>query len=218
MTPGGLPAFGTRTPPLDPHSLAREILLRGGFHLRAQTEQISWWERFLNWAGALISKYFPHIAGPSPGLLQFFGFALLFVAIGLVVAVLVRLLLSLSPDSAVSANSVRALQSRTAAKVWYERAVAAAQENRLREAIVLLFRAALAILDLRGFVRDEPSRTVEECASELAQRAPAQLVSFRTVARAFTAAAYAERPVAQADWERARAAYEHIFTSVTNAS
>jgi hypothetical protein len=220
MILAALPAFGAQHPPADPKALAREVLAHGGFHLHSRPQAISPWERFLQWLGTTLDKIFGHARGPSPGVVDLLGWILLALVLGGVVFVIVRLLMSAVGGAAQDrqTGSVRALQPRVAAKAWYDRATAAAQAGNFREAAVLLFRAALAILDLRGFVHDDPSRTVDECATELRERAPQHLQAFGAVARFFTAAFYAEKAVDAAAWEVARSAYDRMFSAVTRAS
>ncbi|HET7813094.1 MAG TPA: DUF4129 domain-containing protein [Candidatus Baltobacteraceae bacterium] len=219
MILAALPAFGARRPPADPNALAREIVLHGNYRLHSAAETLSPWRRFLAWIGNLLDKLFGHAHAPPSGVVDLLGWILLAVVLGGVVFVIVRLLMNITGAAGgPQTRSVRAIQPRVAAKAWYDRALAAAQAGRYREAAVLLFRAALAILDLRGFVHDDPSRTVDECAAELRDRAPQHLQAFGDVARFFTAAFYAEKAVDESAWERARAAYDNLFAAVTRAS
>lgn len=219
MILAALPAFGAQRPPSDPNALARAIIAHGNFHLHSRPQTISPWERFLRWLGNWLDRIFGHAHGPSGAIVDLLGWILLAVVLGGVVFVIVRLLMNVGGAGAESrTRSVRALQPRVAAKVWYDRATAAAQAGRYRDAAVLLFRAALAILDLRGFVHDDPSRTVNECAAQLRERAPQHLQSFAAIARFFTAAFYAEKPVGADAWENARTEYDRLFAAVTNAS
>lgn len=220
MILAALPAFGAQRAPSDPNALARSIIAHGNFHLHSRPQAISPWQRFLQWLGNMLDKIFGHARGPSPAVVDLLGWILLAVVLGGVVFVIVRLLMSAGGGAGAErqSRSVRALQPRVAAKAWYDRATAAAQAGNYREAAVLLFRAALAILDLRGFVHDDPSRTVNECAAELRERAPQHVQSFGAVARFFTSAFYAEKAVDAQAWENARTAYDQMFSAVTRAS
>lgn len=220
MILAALPAFGAQRPPMDPNALARSVIAHGHFRLHTPAQTLSLWQRFLQWLGNLLDKIFGHVRGPSPGVTDLLGWILLALVLGGVLFVIVRLLMNIGhgDTSDRTSGTVRALRPRVAAKAWYDRAAAAAQAGNYREAAVLLFRAALAILDLRGFVHDDPSRTVNECAAELRDRAPQHLQAFGAVARFFTAAFYAEKAVDARAWEIARAAYDQLFSTVTRAS
>lgn len=209
--------FAQRTAPLDPHALAQSIVGGMRYRIASQPKVPSLWERFWQWVAQMLDRLFAHVPGPSQGVADALSLLLLLAGVALVVFVLVRLLRNVSAAHEEKYPHARALHTRATAKRWYELALDAAQSGRYREAAVLLFRAALTILDLRGFVHDDPSHTVDECANELRERAPQYLTGFTAVARLFSAALYADAPVAAQDFERARSAYEALFASVTGA-
>lgn len=213
MTARGLPAFGAARPPHDPRALAHTILAQPRFQIHGPPRE-TWWDRMWQWIGDVLSRLFGGIHAGA-GTLETVGTIVLIAACALVVVAIVRLLLSISGEYAAATPHVRTLQARAAAKHWYDRALQAAAADDYAHAVMLLFRAVLAILDLRGMVHDEPSRTVGESRSELRGRAPQYLSSFDSVARIFTAALYADAPVSRAQFETARTAYDRLFSAVT---
>ena len=219
MTLPGLPAFGANRPPLPAHALAARIVASPRFHLHAHAAQEDWWSRALAWVASHVESFFARGVNTGGPLLNVLGDALLIAAAGLVVFACVRLLTNVTREASADAHgSVHALPSRLASRDWYNRALLAASQGRYGAGVVLLFRAALAILDLRGAVNDDPSRTVEESKAQLRQRAPSFLPGFDAIARSFTDALYAEKTVDETQWNAARAAFEALFAAVTSGS
>jgi hypothetical protein len=93
------------------------------------------------------------------------------------------------------------------AAALYAAAQSAAQSGRYAGAIALLFQAALAALDARGVLRDDPARTVNECRKDVRRHAPAFAGQFDVIARAFTGAIYAEDRVDAQEWSAVDRAY-----------
>ncbi len=137
------------------------------------------------------------------------GDLLLLLAAAALVVLAVRLLLLFSREGA-RATAYSDVAPLVQARDWHARSLRAADSGDFRRAAILLFGAALRTLNLRGLMRDEPSRTVNECRRELRARAPGAVADFEIVARTFTAALYAEMPVTAGQWEAARLAYEHL--------
>jgi hypothetical protein len=104
----------------------------------------------------------------------------------------------------------RALAHNADAQTLYLQSTRAADRGDYAEAASLLFRAALAALDLRGVVHDDPSRTVNECRAAVRERAPQSTAPFDTIARTFTAALYADAPVSAQQWNAARSAFAEL--------
>lgn len=125
--------------------------------------------------------------------------ALIFVAI--------RFIGALQFERRRRASQIEALAPPANARELYERAHAAAGRGDLATASRLLFAATLVALDLRGAVVEDPSATVGDLRRTLRSREAGLVVPFDLVAAPFVASAYAERPVATADWERAREAF-----------
>jgi len=214
VTPAALPAFGAHRPPLEPASLAHRILSESRFRMQVHARD-DWWTRFWTWFWSKVASLFGHGGSAPPGVVDAIGDILLIAAAGLVIYFVVRLLMSLVRDAPAEDHvAARAIERKTAARDWYDRAVTAASQGRFGAAVVLLFRATLAILDLRGVVHDDPSHTVNESRAELLRSAPQFAPGFNAVARTFTAALYAEDPVSSAQWEEARGAYDALHTAV----
>ncbi len=92
-------------------------------------------------------------------------------------------------------------------------AVQAAEGGDYARAVRTLFMAMVTLLDLRGIVHDERSATVNELRQALHERAGGLEPAFVEVARLYTSAAYAQTPVDEAAWRRARAAYDRLAAS-----
>lgn len=218
MTRAALPAFGAHRPPLDPASLARRIVSEPRFRMQIHARE-DWWTRFWTWFWSKVAALFGHGGSAPPGIVDLIGDIVLFAAACLVIYFVVRLLRSIVRDAPAQQQfAARTIERKTAAREWYERAMAAAAQGRYGAAVVLLFRATLAILDLRGVVHDDPSRTVNESRAELLRSAPQFAAGFNAVARTFTAALYAEDPVSNAQWEEARGAYDALHAAVHDAT
>ncbi len=92
-------------------------------------------------------------------------------------------------------------------------AVQAAEGGDYARAVRTLFMAMVTLLDLRGIVHDERSATVNELRRALHERAGGLEPAFVEVARLYTSAAYAQAPVDEVAWQRARAAYDRLAAS-----
>lgn len=86
----------------------------------------------------------------------------------------------------------------------------AAQAGNYAEAVRIAFVAAITLLDLRGIVQDDAAATINDVRRALRERDPAAEAPFVELARAYTDAAYAERPVDAALWERTEFAYRRL--------
>lgn len=193
------------------HPLAvEELSVPGRYHLRdavAAPRAKTWWERLMDWLGdrwnALINALFgrarvnPKVAGAVGDIV----IALLVLAVA---AAAVRIVVVYGRRSR-RAGSVRALAPDADAATLYAMAAKRADRGEFAAASQLLFRATLALLDVRGTLRDDASATV----GEIRRRLPARDVvsAFDAIARLFVAGTYAERPLDAAQWERARDAY-----------
>jgi hypothetical protein len=74
----------------------------------------------------------------------------------------------------------------------------------------LLFASTLALLDVRGVVPADASATVGDVRRQLRRSDASAVSSFDLVAGAFVAGTYAERPIGEPEWQRARDAYAGI--------
>jgi Domain of unknown function (DUF4129) len=199
----------------DPQALARGILLQSRFRLHMQTVPAhSWWDAARDWIAArwnqLLEAFAHHVRiGGTTGVA--IGDLLLVLAIGGAIAMVARLLLTIDRDRSQTAMSnARALPVHADAAALHAQAHEAAASGAYALAIARLFRAVLAGLDARGILRDDPSRTVNECRRDVRERAAAFSSAFDCIARAFTAAVYAEDHVSSQQWNDAERAYGEI--------
>ncbi len=210
MNPGTLPTFGTQRPPVDPHVLARQILAEPRFrmHVGAASGK-TWWDVVSEWLGArwtqLIEAFAQHVhmnakAGAAAG------DALLLIAVALVLITAIRLFANAARDRQIGGARV-VPRSRPSADALFAQSESAARSGDYAHAVAILFRAAMVVLAVRGAVRDDPSRTVNECRRELACSAPKFQSSFDALAAIFTATLYAGVTPAASQWNGAREAF-----------
>lgn len=172
----------------------------------------TWWDFVTAWLGdrwnQLVDAFAHrvHIGGPGSIVA---GDVILILVAAVVVVVLVRLFAGYIRETPAVRGALP-FAPPLAAEAIYSQSVQAANRGDYAGAIALLFRAALTALDVRGVVHDEPSRTVNECRREVGRTAPRFAAPFDTIARAFTAAIYAEALVTPAQWTAARDAYGQI--------
>lgn len=209
------PAFGARQPPHEPGVLARAILAQPRF--RVQTTAAAsrtWWDLLRHWIGdqwdRLMNAFSHQIKiGPAAGVA--IGDVLVVLLVLLVVVAAARLLLTMVAENPGPGGiAINALPTHADAAQLFEAAQHAASSGAYAAAIAFAFRAALAALDARGVLRDDPARTVNQCRRDVHARAPRFRQPFDVIARAFTAAVYADERVSQAQWndvERAYAAF-----------
>jgi hypothetical protein len=215
MSPAPLPAFGSRRPPQDPHHLAKMILAEPRFRVHVAPVRTDPWGRLLAWLQArwhdLTTAFGQHVhVGPQAQVAA--GDILLALALLAVVVMAVRLGAQYLRDFTVPAPYRRLLEPRLAARALYQRSLHAAEEGRCAEAIALIFNAALTLLDVRGLVHDDPSRTVNECRGDVLRSAPACAPPFDRIAHAFTAAAFSRTGASVESWSAARSAYEELVS------
>jgi len=209
-----------RHPPVDPQTLARTILSEKRFRVAIPTTHRSLWEMFWGWLRDLWSRladaFFSHVhVGSRAGFT--IGVATEVILIAVVVIVLIRLVIGIVRDARHPRSVARALAEPPDAQELYAQSRRAAAQGDYRAAVALIFRAALVRLERLGLVREDPSRTVNECRRSVAARAPALASGFDAIARPFTAAFYAELPVAQAQWLAAHDAYVTLPQEGRNA-
>lgn len=206
-----LEQFGTKTPGRDPQTLAREVLSQSRFRMEvAGARPRTWWDAARDWLGErwhqLIDAFSHHVRIGAKASVAF-GDILLVLAIVLVIFVAIRLLLGMAREASAAGTGAHPLPARADARVLHAAAQRAAEQGSYAAAIALLFRAALAALDAQGLLRDDPARTVNECRRDVRSRAPRLSAPFDAIARAFTAAVYAEARVAPEQWHDAERAY-----------
>jgi hypothetical protein len=196
-------------PPIDPQLAAREELatpLR--YHLQAApppTESL--WERLLDAIDNLLSKLFGIHAASGVG--NALVFAALIVAVALALYMIVRLTV-IAPRRRAAAVRVEELVAERTEFGLARQAFAAAGLGEFVTAIRLLLRATVAMLDLRGTLRDDASATIGELRREAKQFGESVAAPFGTIASAYVRAVYARRPVDEQIWVQARDAYERL--------
>ncbi len=209
-----------RRPPLDPQALAHTILSEKRFRVAVPTTHRSLWEIVLGWLRDLWSRMadalFSHVhIGRNASVIL--GDVLALALIAAVIFIVVRLILGAVRDAQRPRATSRALAESPGAAELYALSRRAAAQGDYRNAVALIFRAALLRLERLGLVRKDPSRTVNECRRAVAAREPATAAVFDAIARPFTAAFYAELPIAQAQWLAAHDAYVALPPERRNA-
>jgi hypothetical protein len=193
------------------HALAAGELRVPGRYRLGETAALprgqTWWERLASWLGDRWSAFIKALFGRArlnPKVAGAIGDAIVGLLVLVVAAAGIRIILVYGRRSA-RASAVRALAPGADASMLYAMASERADCGEFAAASQLLFRATLALLDVRGTLRDDASATV----GEIRLRLPARDVvsAFDAIARAFVAGTYAERPLDAAQWERARDAY-----------
>lgn len=214
MNAGGLRAFGTLRPPIDPRELARKIVAEPRFRVTVvRPKPKTWWDVLMQWLGdrwhQLIDAFSRHVH-VAPRVSVAIGDILIALAVLIVIAFGIRLGLGIAREQREPAARSRALPHNPDAQSLYAESRRAADRGDYTAATSLLFRAALAALDLQGIVHDDPSRTVNECRAAVRECAPQSTAAFDTIARAFTAALYADAPVSAQQWSAARGAFVEL--------
>lgn len=217
-----LPVFGAQRPPVDPAAVARAILAQPRFRIQASASPAhTWWDALRQWIGERWSRLmdaFAHHVKLGPRASVAIGDVLIALLVLLVVVVSIRLLLGAARETAhTSAPNVVPLERHASAAELWQAAQAAAAAGAYASAIALAFRAALAALDTRGVLRDDPSRTVNECRRDVRARAPRVCAAFDVIARTFTAAVYAEERIGAEHWIEVEKAYR-AFAVVNDAA
>lgn len=204
--------FGAQAPGHDPQTLAREILAQSRFRIRVQPAPArTWWGALRDWLGdrwnQLIDAFAHHVRLGEHASVAV-GDVLLALIVALIIIVLVRLLLGMARENEFASGvAVSALEPHADSAALHAESQAAAQRGEYALAVALLYRAVLAVLDARGLLRDDLARTVNECRRDVRRRAPRLSAPFDRIARAFTAAVYAEDRVSGEQWSDAHAAY-----------
>lgn len=196
----------------------RGILAQPRFRIQAAaTPTHTWWDQLRNWVGERWSRLmdaFAHHVKIGPRASVAIGDVLIALLVLLVVVVAIRLLLgAVRAGTTPSGIAVSPLTEHANARDLWEAAQHAAAAGAFTSAIALAFRAALATLDARGVLRDDPARTVNECRRDVRARAPRVYAPFETIARAFTAAVYAEDRAGVEQWSEVERAYRTFLTA-----
>jgi len=199
------------------HALVRrELAVPGRYQLAPRvvvpTEE-PWWMRVWDWIAdrwdALWHAVFSRVhlgrataASIGDVVLVIVGLLLLYVAI--------RLLREVQFARAQRRAKAEPLAEPPSPGALYDRARAAAGRGEYGAAALLLFTATIALLDNRGDVEVASSATVGDVRRALRARNAPLLSAFDAVAAPFVQAAYAERPIDAAHWDRANEAFEAL--------
>lgn len=205
-------ALQARDAPIDPHLLVRTILSERRFVVAIPATRRTLWQMFWDWvhglwarlADAIASRV--HIGNFTAVVL---GDLLVIALIALVAIVAVRLLLA-SRLHAQKHSVTNPLAAAEDPELLHARSIRLAQQGDYRAAIALIFRAAIVRLERLGLVRGDPSTTVNEYRRALHLNERNVAAIFEGIARAFTAAFYAEHAVNQAHWLSAHDAYVRL--------
>ncbi|MDE2481286.1 MAG: hypothetical protein KGN02_03750 [bacterium] len=207
-----------------PHDIVRavrdELAVPGRYDLDATVRppHRSWLEIALTWVGDRLRDLEHTVAAHvhiGRGERSLFGDVLVLGSLLVVAYVAARLLAQAEYDRAQRGGAVSLSPARSAHALSV-RAGQAAAEGDYARAVRIIFAAAVTLLDLRGVVRDEESATINDLRRRLRERGAAVETPFVEIARAYTSAAYAERPTDAQAWERARTAYGEL-TRIANA-
>jgi hypothetical protein len=205
-----------------PHDIVRavhdELATPGLYHLYVKpgTQRHSWFWAFVQW---LFDRYVAFeralaahvkIGRGATSLLGDLIILLCVIAVGAAVA---HMLMSLQSETNRRASATPLLSHRSAHAIALQASHLAASGD-YAKATRLLFTAAVAMLDLSGVVSDDESATVNELGRRVRERAPNGERVFAEIARFYSAAAYAERPIDAESWTRVTQAYETLARSV----
>lgn len=189
---------------------AAELSVPGRYQLNpvaVKPPSPTWWERVWSWVrdrwDALMQTLFGRVR-VNPKAAAIIGDLVIALLVLAVAAAAVRIVVVYGRRSRRAA-SVRALAPDAGAATLYAMAADRADRGDYAAAAQLLFRATLALLDVRGTLRDDASATVGEIRRRLPQREV--VYAFDAIAAAFVAGTYAERPIDTTQWQRARDAY-----------
>lgn len=197
----------------DPHGLAASILSdRRRYHFEPVQIVVpqTWWDRLWVWIKAQWDRFWNLIfrrVRVASGASLILGDLLLVVSALGVLVMSVRLLALVQFRQPAHRSRSQALPRIADGAELYRQSCEAAQRGAYADAISKLFLATLRVMDSRGAIGVDASRTVGEFRRELRESGSALAPAFESIAQTFTAAIYAERPLLRDDWRRAREAY-----------
>jgi hypothetical protein len=190
----------------------RELATRGRYQLSKpiQTFNEPWWLRAWRWVLDRWQRFWNAIFGRvHVGKEQAASIGdVLLVAVGLLlIVVLIRLLRNLRIAGSQARMRAEPLTESPTPRALYKQACEAASDGDYGGAALLLFAATVALLDRQGAIHLTSSATVGDLRRTLRARNASLVDVFDTVAAPFVQQAYAERPVNESQWDRARAAF-----------
>lgn len=209
---GSGPRGTARVPDL--HALAqRELSATGRYRLSTPnlpTATAPWWQRAWDWIAERWQKFWDAIfarAHVGRETAASIGDVLLVVVGLLLIFVVVRLLRNLQFARSASLSGSEPLAESPTPRALYRQACNAATRGDYGTATLLLFAATVAFLDRQGAVHVTSSATVGDLRRAVRAADANLLGSFDAVATPFVQTAYAERPIDEPQWHRARTAF-----------
>lgn len=203
----------TVSPPEDiVRAVHAELAVPGRYHLHVTRAHRSFFEQALQWVWAhvvmLWDSLMRHVHIGRSGLADV-GDGVIVLCVLAIAAVAAHLLVQVQLDRVHADRSVEFSPARSA-QTYVVAAAGAAADGDYARAVRLLFIAAVTLLDIRGVVHDERGATINDLRRALATRDAVLEASFVDIARIYTSAAYAERPLDADAWQRAQAAYARL--------
>jgi hypothetical protein len=207
------------TAPPDLHALAqRELSIVGRYQLSrpvAPPAGEPWWLRALRWMAERWEQLWHALFGRvhiGSAQVASFGDVLLVIVGLLLLFVVYRLLQELYVIRFAARAASQLLVEAPAPRGLYRQACDAASRGDRGSAALLLFAATIALLDRRGAVDVTSSATVGDLRRALRDHNAELVAPFDAVAAPFVQRAYAERPVDEPQWQRARTAFETMVS------
>jgi hypothetical protein len=215
--PAAAPAEKRAQPPDLQALAARELSIPGRYQIAnpPPPSYEPWWTHLWRWLHDRWQRFWQaafgrvHVGRQTAANI---GDVLLVLLGLLVIFVAVRLLVNLQLARDASRTASGALEEPPSPRALYRDASSAASRGDYGAAALLLFAATVALLERRGDVKDARSATVGDLRRELRARDAALVVGFDAVAAPFVQRAYAERPIDEPQWQRARDAFDRMLS------
>jgi hypothetical protein len=213
------PPATSNAPAPDLRSLAtRELATPGRYLLGKRPAPAKpWWAPLWDWVAERWQQFWrglferAHVGKTTAASI---GDVLLAVVALVLVVTIVRLLRNIQIARTAAQNGrPEALAEAVPPSELYGDACAAAGRGDYGAAALLLFAATVTLLDGRGAVIASRTATVGDLRRQLRARNAVLVGPFDAVAAAFVQRAYAERAVAEPQWNSARYAYEQLAVS-----
>jgi len=211
------PRVGAALTPPDLQRLAqRELSVPGRYRFGSPGRAVSgesWWQRAWDWIAERWHRFWEAVFGRARvgrTMAADIGDALLVVIGVLFLYLIIRIFVGLQFERSAARAAAAPLREPPSPRGLYKRACAAASLGDYGAAALLIFAATVASLDGQGSIEPASSATVGELRRALGARRADLVAPFDAVAAPFVQRAYAERTVDEAQWERARAAFESL--------
>ena len=215
---GGSAGAPMQTPRRDVAATARDVLAQPAYRAAATKPapppQPSIWERILDWIFRELAQLFQGLESATQGV-PLLGDVFAIVLIGIALLGLAYVAFKIADRFAVRRRGAaltdgEALPANASADQLHAAARDAARDGNYARAIALLFQASLVVLDRAGRIAFDPARTAGEYRRLVRRKAEWIAGDFDSLARLFTAAAYADLPVAERDYAQAAAAFAGV--------